>query len=171
MSLPHGVLGLLAIEPATGYDLAQRFDKSLANAWHAGHSQIYPTLARLEAEGMVEVVSEGARGSRTWAVTDGGREELRRWMTETVPNRSQRSETGLRWFLLELLEPAERRAVLERERAFTAAETGRLQAIADRLDSAPGPHAFRATVDLGLRVNAVMSEWLDEQLAAADRPV
>jgi PadR family transcriptional regulator, regulatory protein AphA len=166
MSLRHAVLGLLAVEPTTGYDLARKFDRSLANAWHASHSQIYPELARLQDAGMVEVVGEGARRSRTYAVTDAGREELRRWMTETEPTRTQRSETGVRWFLLAVLEPEDRRVVLEHELAFIASEAERLQAIADALDAMPGPHPFRSTVDLGLRVNAVMAQWLREQLAS-----
>ncbi len=164
MSLRHAVLGLLAVEPATGYDLAQRFGKSLAHAWHAGHSQIYPELARLQEAGMVEVVGEGARRSRTYAVTDAGRDELRRWMTETQPSRTQRSETGVRWFLLAVLEPEDRRIALERELAFMASESEHLQGVAEALDSMPGPHPFRATVELGLRVNAVMADWLREQL-------
>jgi DNA-binding PadR family transcriptional regulator len=168
MSLRHAVLGLLAVEPATGYDLAQRFDRSLANAWHAGHSQIYPELARLQEAGMAEVVGEGARRSRTWALTQRGHEELRRWMTETEPNRSQRNETAVRWFLLSLIAPADRRIVLERELAFAVAEIERLQAIADRLDAASGAQPFRPTVDLGLRLNAVMCDWLRDQLDALD---
>jgi PadR family transcriptional regulator AphA len=168
MSLRHAVLGLLAAEPATGYDLAQRFDRSLANAWHAGHSQIYPELARLQEAGMAEVVGEGARRSRTWALTQRGHEELRRWMTETEPNRSQRNETAVRWFLLSLIAPADRRIVLERELAFAVAEIERLQAIADRLDAASGTQTFRPTVDLGLRLNAVMCDWLRDQLDALD---
>jgi PadR family transcriptional regulator, regulatory protein AphA len=167
MSLRHAILGLLTVEPATGYDLTQRFDKTLANAWYASHSQIYPELGRLDDEGMVQVVGEGPRRSRTWAVTDRGREELRRWMTETEPTRSQRNQTAVRWFLVSLLDPADRRTVLGRELAFSAEEIGRLRAIADRLDTMPGPQPFRATVDLGLRINAVMQDWLREQLDAA----
>src|SRR4051794_27382125 len=118
MSLRYAVLGLLAVQPATGYELTQKFDRSLSNAWHAGHSQIYPELARLEETGFVEVVGEGARRSRTFAVTAAGREELRRWMIETEPVRTQRSETGVRWFLMALLEPDDRRAFIEQELAF-----------------------------------------------------
>jgi PadR family transcriptional regulator, regulatory protein AphA len=168
MSLRHAVLGLLAIQPSTGYDLAQRFDRSLANAWHASHSQIYPELARLQDAGMVEVVGEGARRSRTWAVTPQGREELRRWMTETAPNRSQRNETAVRWFLLSVISPDDRRIALERELAFTEEEIDRLAALAELLDAAPRPQAFRSTVELGLRLNGVMREWLTEQLTALD---
>jgi DNA-binding PadR family transcriptional regulator len=159
---------LLAVQPSTGYDLAQRFDRSLANAWHASHSQIYPELARLQDAGMVEVVGEGARRSRTWAVTPQGREELRRWMTESEPNRSQRNETAVRWFLLSVIPPGDQRIALERELAFAEEEIERLQAIAEHLDAAARPQAFRSTVELGLRITSVMRDWLTEQLAALE---
>jgi DNA-binding PadR family transcriptional regulator len=167
MSLRHAVLGMLAVDASTGYDLARRFDTSMANAWHASHSQIYPELARLEEAGMVEVVGEGPRRSRTFAVTDAGREELRTWLLETEPNRAQRNETAVRWFLLELLDADDRRAVLEHELASVEAYRGKLQEAADRLDAHDAPHPFRPTVDLALRTTAVMDEWLREQLEAA----
>jgi PadR family transcriptional regulator AphA len=168
MSLRHAVLGLLAVRPSTGYDLAQRFDQSLAHAWHASHSQIYPELTRLDDEGMVEVVGEGPRRSRTFAVTDRGRDELRRWMTESEPNRSQRNETAVRWFLLSLLEPDARRVALERELAYADAELEQLRAAAERADAMPGPKPFRVTLDLGQRMTTVMRDWLREQLEALD---
>jgi PadR family transcriptional regulator AphA len=167
MSLRHAVLGLLATQPSTGYELAQRFDASLANAWHAGHSQIYPELARLEEAGMVEVVGEGARRSRTYGVTDAGRAELRRWLLETEPNRAQRNETAVRWMLVALLDPADRRAVFESELEHVEAYLAMLRETAERIDAAGG-HPFRASVDLGLRTTAVMRDWLAEQTAAAD---
>jgi DNA-binding PadR family transcriptional regulator len=168
MSLRHAVLGLLAARPSTGYELAQRFDQSLAHAWHASHSQIYPELGRLDEEGLVEVVAEGPRRSRTWAITDRGREELRRFMTEAEPNRSQRNETAVRWFLLSLLQPADRRVALDREIASADRELALLEAEAERADALPGPKPFRATLDLGLRMTTVMRDWLREQRAALD---
>src|SRR4051812_3075196 len=135
MSLRHAVLGLLAIEPTTGYDLARKFDSSLSNAWHASHSQIYPELARLTEAGMVEVVGEGARNSRTYAVTDRGREELRDWLLTREANRSQRNETAVRWFLMALLEPADRRAAIERELEFVDEQRRMLDAVAEQIDA------------------------------------
>jgi len=77
----------------------------------------------------------------------------------------------VRWFLLGLLDPADRRAALEREVAFNTAQTAHLRAVADTLDEQPGPQAFRPTVDLALRFGAVMEDWLREQMAAAgDEP-
>jgi DNA-binding PadR family transcriptional regulator len=161
MSLRHSVLGLLMIQPSTGYELAQRFDRTLRNAWHASHSQIYPELARLQEEGMVEVVGEGARRSRTYAATERGRQELVRWMTEGEPVRTQRNETAVRWFLLALVPPEERRAPIEREIAYTSAELADLERIEANM-SAEQP--FRPTVELALRLNTVMLDWLREQL-------
>jgi DNA-binding PadR family transcriptional regulator len=163
VSLRHALLGLLATQPATGYELAQKFDKSLGTAWHASHSQIYPELAKLTEAGMVEVVGEGARNSRTYAVTDAGYDEMRAWLIEGEANRNQRNETAVRWFLLGLLKPEDRRAAVDRELAYAEEYVANQRQIADQIDAANPTHPFRNTVDLGLRTSAVMQEWLREQ--------
>jgi DNA-binding PadR family transcriptional regulator len=167
MSLRHAVLGLLASHPATGYELTRKFDGSLAHAWHASHSQIYPELGRLEEAGLVEVVGEGARGSRTFALTEAGRAELSRWMLEVEPSRAIRNETALRWFLVFLLPPEERRGVLERELAFLEDQRAMLLGT-DAAIEAAGGSPLQPTVTLGRRMNAVMRDWLREQLDALD---
>jgi PadR family transcriptional regulator AphA len=164
MSLPHAVLGLLAVAPGTGYDLTRRFEASLSHAWHASHSQIYPALARLQDGGLVQEAGRGARRSRTWAITDAGRVELDRWLVEVQPNRHQRNETALRWFLLPLLPADQRRAALEREIANIVDSTAFLEASAAGTADAKDDHPFRATAQLGLRINDVMLAWLREQL-------
>src|SRR5215470_2260302 len=81
MSLRYALLGLLADEPASGYELTKKFERVLRRyAWHAQHSQIYPELNRMAADGLVEVVAEGPRGRRTYAITAAGRAAVRRWM-------------------------------------------------------------------------------------------
>jgi DNA-binding PadR family transcriptional regulator len=169
MSLRHSVLGLLAIQPSTGYELTRRFDRTLRNAWHAGHSQIYPELAKLEAAGLVEVIGEGARRSRTWDVTAAGRAELRRWLVEGEPHRAQRNETAVRWFLISLLDPPERRVVLERELAYLEAEAAERRAAVAEGGIAPGRATFAPVLDLADRMDGVMTAWLRDQLAATDR--
>jgi PadR family transcriptional regulator AphA len=164
MSLRHALLGLVALEPGTGYEITRRFDRSLSRAWHAGHSQIYPELSRLHEAGLVEVLSEGARNSRTWGVTPAGREDLRQWLTQTEPNRKVRDEVALRLFLAALLDPAERRAVLERDLAHVEAERRELLALMGQLDAQPEHQHFRPLVDLGLRVNPVIGAWLRDEI-------
>jgi PadR family transcriptional regulator, regulatory protein AphA len=163
MSLRHAMLGLLTLAPSNGYELTRRFDESLRNAWHAGHSQIYPELAKLEQAGLIEVVGEGARGSRTYGATEAGRAEVRRWVVEEGPVRAQRSETGLRWFLAFLLEPDERRAFFERELADLERHDAELRGLRDELEAAGRRGGFRPVLELGLRTNDVMRTWLREQ--------
>jgi DNA-binding PadR family transcriptional regulator len=86
MSLRYALLGSLADEPRTGYALLKHFEQSLAYAWPASHSQIYPELARLLEEGLIEQTETGARNSKTYAVTEAGLENIRRWLLETTPS-------------------------------------------------------------------------------------
>ena len=106
MSLRYALLGLLAEEPASGYELTRRFQQVLQRyAWHAQNSQIYPELNQLSRDGLAAVVEEGPRGRRTYAITDAGREELRRWMRNPPDVFVVRNEFVLRLFLLSALEP------------------------------------------------------------------
>lgn len=160
MSLRHAILGLLARKPSTGYELSGMFDASLRTAWHARHSQIYPELARLEEGGLVEVVDRGPRGSKTYALTDEGRAELRRWLVDDEPDRSQRNESAVRLFLNQLLEPADRRQVFTRDLEHVESETAALLDLRERMDT---DEPFAAQIELGLRINEVLATWLREQ--------
>ncbi len=166
MSLRHAILGLLARRPSTGYELARMFDLSLRTAWHASHSQIYPELTRLEGAALVEVVERGARGSKTYALTEEGRTELRRWLLEVEPDRSQRNESAVRLFLGQLLDGEDRRRAFERDLAYVEAENAELEALQERLEP---DEPFAAQVELGLRTNEVLMTWLREQVEAARR--
>lgn len=162
MSLRYAVLGLLERAPSTGYELSQMFDLSLRTAWHAGHSQIYPELVRMESEGLVEVVARGARGSKTYALTDAGRSVLRNWLVDTGTNRSIRDERALRFFLNQLLPDPERRAVFHEALEEVEAERKELLSLRDRMaDEEP----FAPQVELGLAVSDAVAQWLREQVA------
>ena len=127
MSLRHALLGALADQPRTGYALLKHFEQSLAYAWPASHSQIYPELARLLDAGLIEQADSGPRGSKTYALTDAASTEIRRWLLETEPDRRVRSDAALRTFFLWLLEPDEAAAARARS-ARTGASARRVRA-------------------------------------------
>lgn len=81
MSLPHALLTSLLERPASGYDLARRFDASLGHFWPASHQQIYRELARMERAGWVagQDVAGHAR-KKVWSCRPAGRAELVRWV-------------------------------------------------------------------------------------------
>lgn len=170
MSLRHAVLGLLARRPSTGYELTRTFDRSLRTSWNARHSQIYPELAKLRAAGLVEVVARGARRSTTYGITAAGREELRRWLVEAPPDRSQRNESGLRLFLTPLLDPGDQTTAYRRDLAQVEQDLADLEQLQRLHRDAAGsgdPEVLAPQVDLGLRINGVLRDWLHERLDEA----
>src|SRR5215467_7911845 len=142
MSLRYALLGLLSEEPASGYELTKKFERVLQRyAWHAQHSQIYPELNRMAADGQIAVVAEGARGRRTYAITDAGRADLRRWMLDPPDVIVVRNEFVLRLFLLSTLAPAEARRLLEGTAAANTKQVAELRANVAAFDAAADPAA------------------------------
>ncbi len=82
---------------------------------------------------------------------------------EDEPDRSQRNESGLRLFLVQLLPPAERRAALERDLEHVEAT---LASYAALRASVGADEPFAAQLDLGLRIDGAVREWLVEQIEA-----
>lgn len=116
MSLRFALLGLLNEHPSSGYDLTQRFSQGIGSyAWDAKHSQIYPELRKLTDDGLIEVAEEGARGRKTYAITQQGRALLRDWLlSPPVGAGGVRNEYVLRLFLLSALDREEARRILVR---------------------------------------------------------
>lgn len=112
VSLRHALLGLLTARPMTGYELAKVFDRSVAYVWHAPHSQIYPELRRMEADGLVaaEPSPRGRRGvKRVYSITAGGRAELERWLAAPSEPEPTRDGERLKATYLELVPYADAR--------------------------------------------------------------
>jgi DNA-binding PadR family transcriptional regulator len=171
MSLRHALLGALADQPRSGYALLKHFEQSLAYAWPASHSQIYPELARLLQDGLIEQAASGPRGSKTYALTDAGVAEIRRWLRETEPDRRVRSDAALRVFFLWLLEPDEAVGQLERERDYwreTLADFERIQA--EPTGAGRKARMFRIALEGGIGVVTARLEWLDSAIAEVRSP-
>lgn len=164
MSLRHAILSLLADRPDTGYELAKRFDGMLSShAWHASHSQIYPELRRMTAAGLVEVIEEGARGSRTYTITDAGRAELRDWVFNPSASAPARNEKVLRLLALPTLDLPDARQLVEQVSAESDELETQLrqykQQLADAHDRRTRPGYAYFSVEFALRYVELEREW------------
>ena len=82
MALRHAVLAALLEGESSGYQLAKRFDVSVANFWSATPQQLYRELDRLAAEALVHarlVRQQRRPDKRVFTLTDAGRAELHRF--------------------------------------------------------------------------------------------
>jgi DNA-binding PadR family transcriptional regulator len=171
MALRYALLGALADQPRTGYALLKHFEQSLAYAWPASHSQIYPELARLLDDGLIEQTGTGARNSKTYAVTDRGLAEVRRWLRESEPDRRVRSDAALRTFFLWLLEPAEAVERLDAERTYWQGVLDEFLRIQDEPTGRDKKaRTFRIALEGGIAGVEARLAWLEETIAEIRSP-
>ncbi|MFI5779517.1 PadR family transcriptional regulator [Nocardia sp. NPDC051570] len=162
MSLRYALLGLLADEPASGYDLLRRFRNSLSNVWPATQSQIYTELTKLADAGLLEVADEGPRGRKEYAVTEEGLADLRGWLTTTTPKRVLRNEMLLRVFFLGAVSPADAHAYLTDIEATYAKAQEELAALKESVDwdESNLSQYGHIAMEWGERFYAMNQEWV-----------
>ncbi|MEJ2863865.1 PadR family transcriptional regulator [Actinomycetospora flava] len=83
-STSYAVLGLLAVQPWSTYELTQQMDRSLGRMWPRAASKLYEEPKKLVAHGLASAATEtvGRRPRTVYAITDEGRAALARWLAE-----------------------------------------------------------------------------------------
>ncbi|MBA2415725.1 MAG: PadR family transcriptional regulator [Geodermatophilaceae bacterium] len=136
MSVGFALLGLLAEGQRHGYDLKQQYQRRFPAAKPVAAAQIYATLDRLFRDGLVApAVTERVAGPDriVFAVTDPGRTELDRWLSEVETPAEYVANVLAMKVTLALLVAGEsvaadflrrqRKAHLERMREYTRVKT------------------------------------------------
>lgn len=119
MSLRFAILGLLVTDELSGYELTQRFERSVGYFWRARSQQIYPELARLEDEGLVHgrtVEQVGRPHKRLFRLSKTGREELVSWATTPSPLTLVKDEFMVKVWCYGMLRPADAVAAIAGQR-------------------------------------------------------
>lgn len=134
VSVQHAILGLMESAPRHGYDVKRSYDELFSEMRPLRFSQIYATLARLERDGLVELVNDAAPGGggsggtatdgaalgperKTYAITDQGVIDLERWFGEAEPAQSPIDSTLFLKVTMALLSDRPARKILERQRS------------------------------------------------------
>src|SRR5215208_3116007 len=78
------ILGHLALRTWSTYELAQQMKRSTRHYWPRAESKIYEEPKKLVAHGLATATREytGRRPRTVYAITDQGRESLRRWLDQ-----------------------------------------------------------------------------------------
>jgi PadR family transcriptional regulator, regulatory protein AphA len=171
----HAVLGMVAIRPASGYDLVAFADRSIAYFWSIPRSQLYRELARLEGFGLiagVRVPQTAAPDKRVFEITAAGRTALVAWLeSPIVPTGRSKHDLLLRVFMARHARPEALEPVLRRYRESVELELADLQAIVDQLADRPAGRFGRLTARWGVVHAEANLAWLDEAeaLVATER--
>jgi len=182
MALEHALLVSLSERPASGLDLAHRFDRSIGYFWQASHQQIYRTLARMEGDGWLTstvVEQQGRPAKKVYDVSPAGRRALEDWLATATDPSPLRSELGVKMRAASYA--ADREAVLDDVRDHLADHQTRLdlyRQLAKR--DYPDPTALTGPANEqaldqylvlrgGIRMEETWVAWLDEYLTAWSR--
>lgn len=172
-SSSQALLGLLTIEPMSGYDLGLNVRASVGHIWSESYGQIYPNLKKLAAAGLVSAKTERGKGRpdrNVYSITEKGREQLVEWLLTPPQPEIPRNEMLLKLFFGSLV-PAEvligyvermvveHRSLLER---FTQIERTEIAQYEDRVEA---PY-WLMTARYGQLEMEAHLRWAEEALAA-----
>jgi PadR family transcriptional regulator, regulatory protein AphA len=78
----YAILGLLAIQPWSTYELTRQMDRSLGRFWPRAQSKLYEEPKKLVEAGLAVAAEErvGRRGRTVYSITPQGRVALAEWL-------------------------------------------------------------------------------------------
>lgn len=101
------ILGMLALAPASGYDIKKKMANSTDHFWKESDGALYPTLKQLNEEDLVTYEIENpdsGKPKKIYTITDDGLAEFTDWMAEDFEMPSARDELLLKIFFGELVD-------------------------------------------------------------------
>lgn len=180
--LKYILLGYLNYRPMTGYEMKQVMDQSTVHFWHAKLSQIYVTFKALEAEALVTStveVQEERPDRRVYTITEAGRQDFHRWLSQPETELSPRKET----LILKLFFSAqlERETILTQlhlqrdlhQRQVEYYREGSTRVIQQAAAQYPGLEKdailWEATRRFGEQYEALYVAWLEEMISLVEQ--
>ncbi len=96
------ILGLIAEEPRSGYDIKREVEERFGHFWSESYGHLYPMLKRLRARRWITrrpAARRGGRARNEYAITPAGRGALTTWFSVPLAPQRPRNELLLRLML------------------------------------------------------------------------
>lgn len=168
MSLRFALLGLLAVEPASGYDLKRAINRSTYFIWNATGPQIYTTLHKLREDGFITSQALAQRGKpdkQIHTISKPGRAALEAFVSEPIRAAVTRDEVLLRIFFGNFATPQAMRRELEAYLDRIREERSSMEATEARITAHPGrKHEARRFQLLSLRIKVSQYRATEREL-------
>jgi len=173
------ILGMLSIEPSkSGYNIRKAIESSVGYFWSESYGQIYPTLKRLAAKGLIapsQSNSAPKQRRQEYSLTEAGHACLQEWLALPFQNDPPRNEFLLKLFFGREAAPSVSIAhirELQKRNRHMLASLEELDALAHAHPS-QNPHLpyWMLTLSLGTALTRSALVWGEsalEQLTALD---
>lgn len=168
MSLKFALLGLIALEPRTGYDIKRIVDSSISFIWSVTGPQIYTTLRTLREEGLITmetVPQQGKPDRQIHSITPDGMAQLKDMANQPLVASVTRDEILLRTFFGNFAEPDVVRQELEAYLERLRTERRFMEGTEERVLARPaGKQEARRFQLLSLRLTVARSRATEREL-------
>lgn len=164
----------LSERPGTGYEISRQFDRSIGHFWSATHQQIYRTLRKLHADGLVgyePIAQDGRPDKKMYSLSEAGQQALREWVATPTPIQKLRDDLGLKIRAAELPVLPDLIAELLRHRELHVARLHLYQSF--EKDDYPDPQRLTGrklhqylVLRGGVRIEEGFIDWCDEVITA-----
>ncbi len=128
------VLGLVALQPGSGYDLARLAERSVGYLWTPSRSQIYKVLPQLVSQDLATAkrVRQRVRPDKAlYSITPAGRRVLQLWLSEVEDEPVRDANIfALKLFFCDLVPARTAQAQLDAYRRFLETRLSRFHAMA-----------------------------------------
>lgn len=122
MTLKYTILGFLASQPRSGYEIAKEFAQGFGSCfWTASAQQVYCELTKLKQQGEIidEVISQAGRiEKRVYSITAKGEKEIINWLMKPTEPAKIREELGVMGIAGHLVDVSVIVSEIERRREF-----------------------------------------------------
>ena len=161
----YAILGLLAIQPWSTYELAQLMKRSMHFFWPRAESNLYAEPKRLVEAGLAtaEVTWNGDRKRTVYSITSEGSDTLRHWLSDEPAPQRLESEPALRLLYGNLGSRADLQAVIARVAADAEELVALFRELAEEITRGD------ARVPQRMHVNALVMTLFVDQARAASR--
>lgn len=132
----YAILGMLVMEPMSGYDIKKHIERNLSYFWNENYGHLYPILKRLHADGWVTKQAEENEGKPTryvYSITELGRRMLADWLTLPVERLPVRNEMLFKLFFGDMVSVESNRQRIADDLTFADQRQKQLEKLEEEL--------------------------------------
>ncbi len=165
----YAILGMLSIEPMSGYDIKKNLHDSTNFFWQESDGQIYPTLAKLlktKSISLVPLKTKKLRERIVYKITAKGMQELEEWLEKEPIKSTPRNELLLKlYFGLNTSQDINIKHIEEHQRKLTKSLSA-YNHIEKEIAGYESPHVpyWLLTLSFGQVITKAQLEWCKSAL-------
>lgn len=165
----YALLGILSQCEMNGYEIRKYIETTISFFWNESFGQIYPTLKRLEEEGLIrefEKKEDSGKTKKVYKITKAGLTEFKNWMESSEIQQNKRNEVLFKVFFGRHMEKSQLLTQLDSQVKRNNEDLVQLKQLRKELevdwDTHPDHSYWKLTLEYAEKLANLNLEWLSK---------